>query len=222
MSHRPLSYLLIVSALMCWAGCQKQESPGQSLASDSFAPHPPYGAPRPRHFVYVIDGSGSMSSTWPMLKGQMILSIAHLEPVQDFHVVFFSPNRDDPPPENGPRQLTPATKQSKAAVADFLDTIQTSGDAVASPALQRAFEVLRQADTSEGRSGKLIYLLSDGDLNDWPDPIEVIREMDPDKGVRIYTFLYAEEEHGAAADMLKEIASESGGEYKYVSPDSVY
>ena len=157
-----------------------------------------------------------------MLKTQMLTSIAHLKLVQDFHVVFISSNRDDPPPENGPRQLTLATKQNRAAVADFLDTIQTSGVAVAAPALQRAFEVLRQVDTSEGRSGQLIYLLSGGDLSDWPDPIEVVREMDPDKGVRINTFLYAVEEYEAAADMLKEIASESGGNYKYVDPVDLY
>ena len=174
------------------------------------------------HIVWVIDRSGSMQHTWPVLKAEMLKAIGRLDPVQDFHVVFFAPSRNDPAPEKEPRQLTPATDQYKIKVADFLDTVQTTRATVSAPALQRAFEVLRRADTSEGRGGKLVYLLSDGELSDWPDPIATAREMNRDKSVHINTFLYAVTEDERPAQMLKEIASENGGRYKHVNPNRVY
>ncbi|MHC4986574.1 MAG: vWA domain-containing protein [Planctomycetota bacterium] len=174
------------------------------------------------HIVYVIDRSGSMQQTWPVLRSEMLKSIGRLDAVQDFHVIFFAPSRNDPAEEKDPRQLTPATDQYKIRVADFLDTIQTSRATVAAPALKRAFEVLRRADTSEGRTGKLVYVLSDGQLSDWPEPRDIAREMNRDKGVHINTFLYSTTEESDAAEMLKEIAAENGGRYKHVDPYKVY
>ena len=175
------------------------------------------------HIVYAIDRSGSMGQGGKMvlLRQQLMLSIAKLSPVQDFHVIMFSSVRGDPPKEKTPKHLTIANDESRMQVAKFLDEIgEAEGDTVAAPAIKRAMAVLANADPK--RPGKLIYLLTDGELSDRQDVFKTLTEENKRKDVLINTFLLSDEEERIPAETLRRIAKENGGRYKHVSPDEVY
>ncbi|MHC4561220.1 MAG: VWA domain-containing protein [Planctomycetota bacterium] len=170
------------------------------------------------HIVWVIDRSGSVAPNFGLLKQEMLRSVATLKPVQDFHVILFG---EDVPIEKEPRQLTAANKKYKLAVAEFLSSVNAAaGYTKPVSALERAFAVLRGADPS--KPGKLIYLLTDGVFPDNEAVINKLRALNKTKGVLINTYLYSPERNELAEKVMKQIASENGGRYKYVSPDEVY
>ena len=162
------------------------------------------------HVVYVIDRSGSMTTTFNLVRQELLISISKLKPVQDFHVILFSTGE---PLENSPLKLVSATKRNKAGVAEFLTDIRGAGGTDPVPALKRAFEVLARAGT---KPGKLIYLLTDGEFPDNNMVIETVRSLNPKGDVHINTFLYGHRPANAVA-VMKQIAAENGGRYKYVS-----
>jgi len=175
------------------------------------------------HIVYCIDRSGSMEAggKFRLLRQQLLLSIAKLSPVQDFHVIMFSSARGEAPKEKAPTHLTLANDESRGQVAVFLDEIGPArGGTVASPAIVRAFGVLQNADPK--RPGKLIYLLTDGEFSDKQDVFETLKEVNQRKEVLINTYLLSTDEPAGPRGTLKRIAKENGGRYKHVSPDEVY
>ena len=86
------------------------------------------------------------------------------------------------------------------------------------PALQRAFNVLSRANTSKGRRGKLVYLLTDGDFPDNKAVLAAVRKENTKKDVHINTYLYGYKGK-QVVDVMQKIASENGGRYKHVSSD---
>ena len=175
------------------------------------------------HVIYLIDRSGSMGQGGKMglLRNQLLLSISRLKSTQDFHVIMFSGQRGELPRENSPRRLTPANYEHKLIAAEFIDGIgEAEGNTVAASALERAFTVLENADSQ--RQGKLIYLLTDGQLGDRDEVFKVLAERNELKSVQINTLLLSEDEDSGAAQTLRRIAKESGGRYKHISPDEVH
>ena len=111
------------------------------------------------HIVYVIDRSGSMVLAFEDVRREVLRSIGRLGPDQDFHVILFAEGRAVELPA---RRLVQATRRNKLAAAEFLGGVTLGPGTTALPALERAFEVLSRADPA--RSGKLIYLLTDGEF----------------------------------------------------------
>ena len=175
------------------------------------------------HVVYLIDRSGSMGQGRKMLllRQQLLLSIDRLDELQDFHVIMFSGERGEAPKEKSPRHLTPASEEFGLKAAEFLEDIGAAeGNTVAAPALRRAFAVLAKADTE--RQGKLIYFLTDGQLSDREEVFKVVEELNQTNSVQINTLLLSEDEDSGAAQTLRRIATQTGGEYKHVSPDEAH
>jgi DNA-directed RNA polymerase subunit RPC12/RpoP len=197
--------------------------------SGGLAAHGLYGgsgtAPRGRflgeggnahHVVFVIDRSGSMLETIDAVKEALRRSIGRLAPVQDFHVLFFV---DVAPTENPPRRLVPAIEENKIEADEFLsDVVAQSTRGVTDPteALRRAFQVLEKADKS--KLGKMIFLLTDGLFADNEKVLNEIRKHNRDKDVVIYTYLYSADRNELAVDVLRQIAQESNGKFKYINP----
>ncbi len=172
----------------------------------------PRGEKPARHVVFVIDRSGSMVDTFREVCAQICISVGFMRKDQSFHVILFS---DGPPLENGPRRLVPATVQRKVALAEYLEYIRASGQTDPAPALKRAFQLL--GDVDRGRDNKLVHLLTDGVFPDNEKVLAMVRRMNPDRKVRINTYLYGH--RPPVADMvMKKIAFESGGRYKYIRP----
>lgn len=182
------------------------------------------------HIVYVVDRSGSMAPTFDEVRIEMLKSISRLKPVQDFDIILFASNRVIEGPRKG---LAPADINNKLAATRFLKAVNASGQTTALPALKRAFTVLKYAD--KRRPGKLIYLLSDGDfegvtggspyvtasgerLQGNDAVIHWLRDNNKDKSVYINTFLYRKEAP-RAVKVMKTVAQDNGGRFKYISPD---
>jgi hypothetical protein len=167
------------------------------------------GGGNARKIVYVIDRSGSMSDPelFDTMKAELMKSIAGLDPRQQyFHVIFFSSGQ---PVENPPRRLVPATPEFKQVTYDFLSGILPEGATNPSPALMRAFQV-------QGGPPELIYVLTDGDFDE--TILYDLRKWNPKKRTKINTIAFA---YKTGEDLLKKIAEENGGRYRFVSMDEI-
>ncbi|MFP4106470.1 MAG: VWA domain-containing protein [Phycisphaerae bacterium] len=171
------------------------------------------GGGNAHHVVYVIDRSGSMVDTFEDVRVEMIRSIGKLRKVQDFHIILFQKGK---PIENTPQELVLATDPNKNAALDFLEDKIATGQTDPVPALERAFEVLEDADPQ--RPGKLIYLLTDAAFPDNKAVINMVRKHNKSQDVLINTFLYGNRPR-EAEETMRTIAKENGGRYKYVSRD---
>ena len=164
------------------------------------------------HIVYLIDRSGSMFDTFEAVKKEISNSVKDLQPVQDFHVIMFA---DGDPLEKTPRSLTPPNEEYKRSLANFLDSVKAESTTNPVKAINRAFDVLAQANK---KPGKMIYMLTDGAFPDNDAVLAAIRARNARGDVLINTFLYGWKPPIAEQVMTK-IASENGGQYHYVSPD---
>jgi hypothetical protein len=168
------------------------------------------------NIVYVIDRSGSMTRTFESVKMEMLRSIGKLKDTQSFHIILFA---DGSPLEPRNRNLKRATYENKMSANEFLDPIRASGQTSPVAAINRAFAVLSQAR----RPGRLIYLLTDAGFEDYtPDVLKAILEKNAslkgNKKVLINTFLYGNRPEEAVT-VMKKIADENGGLYRYVPMD---
>ena len=190
-----------------------------------FPPVPIPPGRRADHVVFVIDRSGSMVGKFDAVRQAMELYIGEMSPDQTFHVILYAAKEIL---ENRPRRLVPATDEAKIGVVDFLHDIQPVGQTDPVPALRRAFAVLsaagagrRNAPPSETTlQTKVIYLLSDGEFPESDKVVETVRTLNP-KGrqrVHVNTTLYGMRSP-EAAKVMKLIAEENKGRYKYMSPD---
>ena len=177
-----------------------------------FDPGPPVpsGHKPAKHIVFVIDRSGSMVDTFPRVRVAILDTVGKMSKDQDFHVLLFS---DGPPIENTPRRLVPATEKQKLDLVKFLKPIRATGRTDPLPALKRAFNVLRGTKDKDGR---LIHLLTDGVFPDNDKVLALIRQSTAGTDIRINTYLCGY--RPPAADIvMKKIALETKGVYKYVS-----
>jgi len=171
------------------------------------------------HLVYLIDRSGSMVTTFDTIRQEMVKSIEALKPEQDFHVVFFGGRRPVEAPE---KKLLPASDENKKAMAEFLAGIPSSGVTQPVPAIERAFAALGRAD--KRKPGKIIYLLTDGDFSgedrftDNDAVLKAIRTLNADRDVAIHTVLFGKHTKAGEA-ILKTIATENGGTYRFVAAE---
>ena len=171
------------------------------------------------HVVYCIDSSGSMAfasknggSVFDVVRGQMLYSISHLSPEQDFHVVMF---QEGPVLELPAKRLSPVTTENRSATALWLNQVVPHGagsDPV--PALNRSFDVLANADKT--RKGKQIFLLTDGAFPNSDAVFKCIQERNKAKDVHVFTYLYGEQEDETAVKLMKDIATQSNGKYKNI------
>lgn len=163
------------------------------------------------HAVYVIDRSGSMMDQLDHVKREMLESISHMSPEQDFHVIFFA---DDKPRESSAGMLVPAIPENTTPVADFINDMTAEGRTDPVPAIKRAFEVLSQADPD--KHGKIIYLLTDGVFPDNQKVLDTIHRLDPKKEVAICTILF-NDSSPKAIEVLQQIAMETRGQFRKIS-----
>jgi hypothetical protein len=167
--------------------------------------------------VYAIDRSGSMAvgGVFDAVKREVVKSLSTLKDTHGFHIILFSDTKQ--PVESPPRRVVAANGTNKREAAKFLEDIIAEGKSNPMPALERAFEVL-QTNTMPGK-GKVILLLTDGVFTvKNEEVVQFIRSRNKNKGVVINTYLYghAPEE---AATVMKQIAQENGGKYKFVEGD---
>jgi hypothetical protein len=152
--------------------------------------------------VYLCDSSGSMMNKFDTLRNELRKACDSLKPVQAFDIIFFSEDKfialD--------RELLLAVPETKRKAYDFLDKTAPHGSSDPIPGIQAAFKAGPQ----------LIYMLTDGDFPNNQQVIEEIRKLNKDKRVKINTIAFMD--RGEAYEkLLKQIADENGGLFKFVS-----
>ena len=149
--------------------------------------------------VYVVDRSGSMTDSIAYVKFELKRSIGELGEDTEFHVIFYS---SGPPVEMPTRRLVAATERNKQLAFEFIDGIIPQGETDPSKALDRAFAV----------GPELIFLLTDGEFD--RAIIDLVKRSNVGTKVTVHTigFLYRTGEA-----VLKEIAEQNNGNYKFVS-----
>lgn len=163
--------------------------------------------------AFVSDSSGSMGRQDKdlLLLRELTKAIEPLEVDQSFNVLFFS--------NNGyaaafPGELKPATQRFKDMAFDFLgEEIAMSGTTNPIPALEAALRM----------KPELLFFLTDGEFNGVVgyDEVEAtIERLNVDKEVMINTIQFITRSDRAEG-VLRRIAENNGGTYKYVSRDDL-
>ena len=173
---------------------------------DIFGPSPTIFRPVEQtsgKIVYVVDRSGSMTDSIDFVKAELRRSIAELGDDVEFHVIFYS---SGPPVEMPTRRLVPATDRNKQLAFEFVDGIIALGETDPSKALERAFAVRPE----------VIYLLTDGEFD--RGIIDLVKRLNVGRRAQVFTIGFLYTYPGTSAErVLKQIARDSGGEYKFVS-----
>jgi len=173
--------------------------PGQGDGRIFVCPLGVRSAAMPRSIVYVIDRSGSMCDSIDYVKLDLKLSIGSLPEDTTFHVMFFG---SGPPLEMPPRRLVAATDENKQLAMEFIDEICCGGETDPAPALRQALALSPDA----------IYMLTDGEFD--CEVVDLVKQLNVGGRTAVNTigFLYS-----GAAGILKTIAAENGGVYRFVS-----
>lgn len=153
-----------------------------------------------RRVVFVVDRSGSMTDTFEFVRSELKRSIGAFRRTQKFHVIFFSSGR---PVENPPGRLVSAIASQKEALFKFIDErVYPGGSTDPGPAMMRAFEC----------DPDIIYFLTDGEFD--RSLLAKLNNANRDRRVRIFTIAYFNQQ---GAELLREIAREHRGEFRFVS-----
>jgi hypothetical protein len=146
-----------------------------------------------------------MLESFDYVRRELKDSIRQLVPQQQFHVIFFNMG---PPVESPPKKLVQATPEAKAQAFAFLDGIVPAGQTDPTDALERAFALVPKPE--------LIYFMTDGEFD--PSVLEKLREWNGKRAVHINTIAFLYE---LGAPLLKQIAQEHGGHYRFVSEEDL-
>lgn len=152
-------------------------------------------------FVFVVDSSGSMEHNNRFLRclNELQRSLTSLTYGQQYLVIFFSSSMDAMP-EN---RLVDARPEQLKRTLQWIGNHGYGGGTEPWPALKRA--IINKPDA--------IFFLTDGVFND--DVVLQVDKIQPEtkKKIPIHTIAF---EDPIGAKLLKQIADQSGGEFKYV------
>jgi hypothetical protein len=162
--------------------------------------------------AYVCDASGSMVDKMDLLKVELRKSVEGLKPVQSFSIYFF---RDEVATSTGTTMLI-ANPANKRKAFGMLEEVGSHGGTNPLGALKQAFAARPQ----------LIYLLTDGDFENQGTQISndivvsEIKKLNAERKVKINTIAFIS--HGDEQEkVLKQIARDNGGIFKYVSTEDL-
>ena len=157
--------------------------------------------------VYICDATGSMMSEFDNLRVEVRRAVNGLRPTQAFNVIFFQENAPPPVVKN----LLPAVPSCKQRVFDYVDKATARGPTDPIPAIRAAFAM----------KPDVIYFLCDP--SDFPSPSQTIalfKSLNADHKCKVNTISFLDENH-AGEDLLKQIAAESGGTFRYVAAEEL-
>jgi hypothetical protein len=148
--------------------------------------------------VFVVDISGSMNGRrFFRARNELRQSIENLRENQQFFVIFFNDSALPMPTE----KLLPATRENISRTVDWLKYVECGGGTNPLPGLLLALQLQPDA----------IYLLTDGKFD--PQVVWEVTQAEPLVPIPIYTISFASR---TAEKLLKSIAKETGGSYRYV------
>lgn len=158
-------------------------------------------------FVYVFDRSISMSGA-PLraAKQQLVASLADLESVHQFQIIFFHHEPTSWDITGGQSRIAFATDRNKQLAAKFVRSITASGGTSRRSALRLALKLRPD----------VIFFLTDTDDPMSPDSVEdAIRVAERD-ATAIHTIEFGDGPASRRDNFLMQLARRTGGEYVYV------
>lgn len=191
------------------------------------------GASNARDIVYVVDASGSMISTFPVVLGELKRSLLKLTSVQRFQIIFFGPSGHiaAPHPADGPDtvkniRLIRATRENVERVLEWANSVTPAGRSNPIPTLKIALGLRPDA----------VFVLSNiiTGMGQWePDRAEILAQLEelnpavavssgpPRRRVTIKTIQFLDED---PAGILQSIGQAHGGKdgYKFISRQEIY
>jgi hypothetical protein len=159
-----------------------------------------------RSIIFICDCSGSMTDSFDWVKYAVRRGINDLGEDQQFQVLFMS---SGPPKEMPPKGLQPATDNNKELAGAFIDSIVPLGETDPAESLTRAFEM----------KPDVIFLLTDAMFD--KSVVDLVKKLNADRTTAVNTLLlfYGDDglEVGSSISIMKRIAAENGGVYKFIS-----
>jgi len=162
---------------------------------------------RGNSFVYVVDYSGSMYMLGKIqaAKNELIRSIQALSGAQKFYVIFFDSRHQAMPSE----RLVPATAENKRTYGQWVE--QTNGGGGTNP--------LQAMELALSLKPNAIWLMTDGMFECSDDMIlGLIRTNNPGRRIQVHAIAFFE---NAGEPILKQIAEENRGKYRFVPPTAI-
>ncbi|MCY2924603.1 MAG: hypothetical protein NT031_04060, partial [Planctomycetota bacterium] len=150
-------------------------------------------------------------------------SIGYLTDLQQFQVYFYSKGTFHAPLPGG---LRLATDENKIECGRALKKVRSAGyGSLAIAAVIPAFEAFKAVPDKPGQR-KVLFILSDGDFDSegclynrmgrQHVVLEWLRKNNADKAVHVYPIILGEKPCKETEEAMKTIASENGGEYRFV------
>jgi hypothetical protein len=156
-----------------------------------------------RRFAYIVDVSASMGEGGKMATSmrELARSLESLPDYAEFYIVLFSTNFVEPPMQKG---WTRAKKSALRQIIRWLGQVGPNGGTQPRPAFLQIFSLTVRPD--------VVFFLTDGQVQDFTAE-ECAALNDQGKKVVINTIAFGDP---SSQDLLKEIARQSGGLYRFV------
>ena len=158
-------------------------------------------------FVYVLDRSGSMydHGAIRVAKEELVVSLAALEPTQQFQVVFYNQGLLELTGSGDRPQLQWATDINRTLARQFISSVQPDGGTDHMPALKKALRYQPEH----------LFFLTDAD-----QPILSARELHEIKTANngrtaIHCVEFGKGPELPGDNFLRKLARENGGTYRY-------
>jgi hypothetical protein len=151
--------------------------------------------------VVVVDASGSVRNRFTDVQDLVVRFVESLVEGQAFDVILF---QDDEAPTFLPIAVA-ATAPNKERARVFVRAATAKGGSNPIPALEAAFRL--DADT--------VWLISDGDFPDNDTVLAFLRERNRRRLVNVHVVALVERGEDTYVGVLKAIASENGGDFRY-------
>lgn len=168
------------------------------------------GSGNARRVVYVVDASGTMMNVFPAVKMELRKALDVLKPIQEFNIIIF---RDGDILAFNNSRLEPATPANKGRAFQWIDELYPTGGTDPMPAIRMAFKM----------QPELMYVLSDGFdmVADFEALVREFRDLNTN-GVKINTILLESREDPVLRNVMKRIATDSGGRDITINRDNLY
>ena len=152
--------------------------------------------------VFVVDMSGSMNDgrRFDRAVEELIRSLNALVPAQRFFVFFYN-GVTYPMLDMRTAKLMPANPGNRNKVIKWIKTLEPNGDTAPEEALEKALKLKPQ----------VIYFLTDGEIPETTR--DTAKKFNHEHKTVIHTIAFVTEE---GADMLRGIAKDNRGKYRYV------
>lgn len=163
---------------------------------------------RGNKFIYVFDRSSSMEGA-PLAaaKQQLIKSIATIDEVQQFHIIFFNQRLLSLNIAGGRQRIAFATDRNKEQAVRFINQVKADGATDRYLALKHAIALRPD----------IIFFLSDADDPMTPAQMSEIARVNDRVGAKICVIEYGAGETAPKSNFLTDLAAQSGGQYRYVN-----